>query len=47
MSQAVQSDETGGGADFWLPTSFVFCNLAGKDAGQNSTKLLRGLNAEC
>jgi hypothetical protein len=23
----------------------AFCNLAGKDAGQNNTKLLRGLNA--
>jgi hypothetical protein len=25
--------------------SFVFCNLAGKDAGQNNTKLPRGLIA--
>jgi hypothetical protein len=25
---------------------FHNCNLAGKDAGQNTTKLLRGLNAE-
>jgi hypothetical protein len=24
---------------------FAFCNLAGKDAGQNSAKMLRGLNA--
>jgi hypothetical protein len=30
---------------FWLP--LPFCNLAGKDAGQNNTKMLRGLNAEC
>jgi len=29
-----------------LPTSFVVCNLAWKDAGRNSTKQLRGLN-EC
>jgi hypothetical protein len=25
----------------------AFCNLAGKDAGQNNTKLLRGPNADC
>jgi hypothetical protein len=29
------------------PDFFVFCNLAGKDAGQNNTKLLRGLSADC
>jgi hypothetical protein len=29
----------------WLP--LFFCNLAGKDAGQNNTKMLSGLNADC
>jgi hypothetical protein len=33
--------------DLCSGTLFSFCNLAGKDAGQNNTKMLRGLNAEC
>jgi hypothetical protein len=31
---------------FWLLASFAFCTLAGKDAGPNNTKMLRGPNAE-
>jgi hypothetical protein len=36
-----------GGAGFCSVALFSFRNLAGKDAGKNNTKMLRGLNADC